>query len=130
MFLCDTNVISEFFRPRPDPKLLAWAEGVPTILLSSVTIEEIFYGLGWKPNPRVLGAVESFIVERCELLPISPEIARRSGGMRGSFQARGDTRSMSDMLIAATAQVHQLTLVTRNVRHFENCALAVLNPFD
>lgn len=130
MFLCDTNVISEFVRPRPSPKLLEWAEEVPGILVSSVTIEEIYYGLGWKPNPRILSAVESFIAERCELVPVSPEIAKRSGGMRGAFQARGRTRSLSDMLIAATAQVHQLTLVTRNLRDFEDCAIPLFNPID
>ena len=91
---------------------------------------EIYYGLGWKPNPRILTAVESFIAERCELVPVSPEIARRSGGMRGAFQSRGRTRSLSDMLIAATAQVHQLTLVTRNLRDFEDCAIPLLNPID
>jgi predicted nucleic acid-binding protein len=50
--------------------------------------------------------------------------------MRGAFQARGRTRSVQDMLIAATAQVHQLVLVTRNVRDFEDCALTLLNPID
>jgi len=61
---------------------------------------------------------------------ITPEIARRSGEMRGIFQARGKTRSVQDMLIAATAQVHQLVLVTRNVSDFEDCALTLLNPID
>ena len=130
MFLCDTNVVSEFVRPRPSPALLEWAEEVPSILVSSVTVEEIFHGLGWKPNPRILTAVEAFLAERCELVPVSPEIARRSGGMRGAFQARGKTRSLPDMLIAATAQVHQLTLVTRNVRDFEDCAISLFNPLD
>ena len=130
MFLCDTNVVSEFVRPRPSPKLLEWAEEVPAIFISAVTVEEIHYGLRWKPNPRILTAVELFIAERCEVLPISPEIARRSGGMRGAFQASGQTRSLSDMLIAATAQIHHLTLVTRNVRDFTDCAIPVFNPVD
>jgi toxin FitB len=130
MYLCDTNVLSEFVRPRPSGRLLEWAEGVSAILVSSVTIEEIYYGLSWKANPRVLTAIESFIAERCELLPVDAEIAKQSGVMRGVFQARGMTRSPQDMLIAATAQIHQLTLVTRNVRHFEDCAIALFNPID
>jgi predicted nucleic acid-binding protein len=130
MFLCDTNVISEFFRPHPSPKLLNWAEGVPEIFVSAISIEEIRYGLSWKPNARILAGLESFLAVRCKLLPVTPEVASRSGGMRGAFQARGRTRSVQDMLIAATAQVHQLVLVTRNVRDFEDCALTLLNPID
>jgi toxin FitB len=130
MFLCDTNVISEFFRPRPSQKLLAWAEGVSEIFVSAVTIEEIQFGLSWRPKPRILAALEGFLSERCQLLPITPEIAHRSGVMRGSFQARGQTRSVQDMLIAATAEIHQLVLVTRNVDDFEDCALTLFNPID
>ncbi|HEX3129527.1 MAG TPA: type II toxin-antitoxin system VapC family toxin [Thermoanaerobaculia bacterium] len=130
MFLCDTNVVSEFFRPRPSQKLLDWAEGVSEIFVSVVTIEEIQFGLSWRPKPRILGALESFLSERCKLLPITPEIANRSGVMRGSFQARGQTRSVQDMLIAATAEIHQLVLVTRNVDDFAECALTLFNPID
>ena len=50
--------------------------------------------------------------------------------MRGVLAARGQVRHMADMLIAATAQIHALTLVTRNVRDFDGCGIAVLNPFD
>jgi len=57
-------------------------------------------------------------------------IARRSGEIRGELQARGQTRSTADMIIASTAQEHVLTLVTRNVRHFESCGIALLNPFQ
>jgi predicted nucleic acid-binding protein len=130
MLLCDTNVISEFFRPRPSQKLLDWAEGVSEIFVSAVTIEEMQYGLSWKPNPRILAALGGFLAERCKLLPITPEIANRSGLMRGNFQARGQTRSVQDMLIAATAEIHQLVLVTRNINDFEGCALTLLNPID
>ncbi|HBL30069.1 MAG TPA: VapC toxin family PIN domain ribonuclease, partial [Acidobacteria bacterium] len=51
------------------------------------------------------------------------------GELRGRLQARGVTRESADTLIAATAEVHQLTLVTRNVRHFEGCGISLLNPF-
>jgi predicted nucleic acid-binding protein len=50
--------------------------------------------------------------------------------LRGQFQARGVTRSQADMLIAATASLHGLTLVTRNVQDFDGCAIAVINPFS
>ncbi|MEQ9484212.1 MAG: hypothetical protein RIG27_18290 [Coleofasciculus sp. F4-SAH-05] len=49
--------------------------------------------------------------------------------MRGQLRTQGKPRSQADMLIAATAQVHQLTLVTRNIRDFEDCGILTLNPF-
>lgn len=130
MFLCDTNVLSEFFRPQPNRSLLTWAERVSTLFLSSITIEEVSFGLAWNPKPRLRAAFETFLLERCELLPVSVEVARRSGELRGSLRSRGKSRTQADMLIAATAQIHQLTLVTRNIKDFEDCGLSLLNPFD
>lgn len=64
------------------------------------------------------------------VLEVTETIGRRAGEMRAVFSQRGQVRSQADMLIAATAQVHALTLVTRNVRDFDGCGIAVLNPFD
>lgn len=50
--------------------------------------------------------------------------------MRGRFRSQGITRSQADILIGATAAVHQLTLVTRNIRDFEGCGILLLNPFN
>ena len=50
--------------------------------------------------------------------------------MRGALAATGKARTQADMLIAATAQVRGLTLVTRNIRDFEACSIAVINPFS
>ena len=63
-------------------------------------------------------------------MPVTLEIARRAGELRGAFAARGIVRSQPDMLIAATAQVHALTLVTRNTADFAGCGIPLLNPFS
>lgn len=97
--------------------------------ISAVTIEEIGFGLAWKPNPRIRLWLEEFLEAHCEVLPVTAEIAWRSGELRGQLQARGQTRDAADMLIASTAQEHRLTLVTRNVRHFDDCGVSLLNPF-
>lgn len=128
MQLCDTNILSELTRPKPDPGALAWAKSMSSIALSAVTLDEIRYGLSWRPKPRVTAWFEGFLQKRCEILPVTAEIADVSGELRGHFQKQGETRSQADMMIAATAKVHGLTLVTRNVRHFENCGISVLNP--
>jgi len=128
--LVDTNVLSELVRKRPDAGVLQWAQGVRRVALSAVTVEEVYYGLSWKPNARVQLWFEGFLDTHCEVLPVTAGIAKRSGEIRGQLQVRGETRSSADMIIASTAQEHQLTLVTRNVRHFEDCGIPLFNPFQ
>ena len=132
MQLVDTNVLSELMRPRPDAGVLAWLQGRervnPRLTISVVTVDEIMFGLSWHPTARLLAWFDAF-VQRHECLPVTTDVARRAGVLRGQLQARGQTRTQADMLIAATAQIHALTVVTRNVRDFDGCGIAVLNPF-
>jgi len=129
-FLIDTNILSELARPRPDPGVLAWADGQTMFGVSAITLDEIFYGLSWKPKPAFQTHLESYLAAQCTIYPVTETIARRAGELRGSFCARGITREQADMLIAATAQVHALTLVTRNTADFAGCGIPVLNPFS
>jgi predicted nucleic acid-binding protein len=128
-FLCDTNIISELARPQPNLGVLLWATGVSSISVSAITVEEIFYGLSAKPNFRIQSWFEGFMEQYCKLLSITPEIAQRSGELRGQLRGKGKTHTQADMMIAATAQIHQLTLVTRNIRDFDGCGIPLLNPF-
>lgn len=128
--LCDTNVLGELSRSVPNPGVDEWARTVSTLLLSVVTVEEILFGLTWTPRPKTLRWFEQFLEERCVVLPVTERIARLGGTLRGDFQATGETRTQADMLIVATAVVHEATLVTRNTRHFEGCGASVLNPFS
>jgi predicted nucleic acid-binding protein len=128
-FLIDTNVVGELSRREPNPSVLAWAQEVTTFGVSVVTLEEVFFGLAWRPNPRVLTWMEGFLAS-CDSYPVTIEVARTAGELRGGFQARGRPRTQADMLIGATALVHGLTLVTRNVRDFEGSGVALLDPFS
>ncbi len=128
--LVDTNILSELARPTADPNVVAWARTVPLPLsISVVTLEEIHYGLSWRPNEPIRAWFESFLAESAEVLPITGSIARRAGELRGRFRAQGRQRTQADMLIAATAQAHQLSLATHNVRDFEGCGIPVVDPF-
>lgn len=129
-FLVDTNILSELSRRTPNAGVASWARTVSTVALSVVTVEEIFYGLAWKPNPRVQSWVEGFLASHCIVRPVTAQVARIAGQLRGSLAARGEPRTQADMLIAATAQVEGLTLVTRNERDFAGCGVPVLNPFS
>ena len=122
-FLCDTNIISELSRPQPNPGVLAWNTQVLSISLSVITLEEIAYGLASKPNARLQNWFEEFLKTYCQIIPITAEIAQLSGELRGRLRTQGKPRTQADMLIAATAYLHQLTLVTRNTRDFEDCGI-------
>jgi predicted nucleic acid-binding protein len=115
-------------RPAPDPGVEAWAARQTGLCISVVTVEELVFGLCRRSSPRLDGWFDRF-VEQVQVLDITMPIARRAGELRALLQVRGQARIQADMLIAATAQVHGLTLVSRNTRDFDGCGMAVLDPF-
>jgi predicted nucleic acid-binding protein len=131
VILVDTNVVSELVRPKPNEYVLRWSRAVPLPLsISAITLEEIHYGLTSRPNPAIGAWFDAFLAESCVVLPITPAIAQRAGHLRGEFRRAGRQRTQADMLIAATAQAHQLALATRNGRDFEGCGIPIVNPFE
>ncbi|MEH2409701.1 PIN domain-containing protein [Nostoc sp.] len=114
-FLCDTNIISELVRLQPNSGVLKWAALAPSIVLSAITVEEIFYGLTFKPNSRIQIWFESFLENNSEVLPITIEIAKRSGELRDQLRLSGKTHTQADMMIAATAQI--LSIDLSNTQH-------------
>lgn len=129
MYLVDTNVLSELARPQPNPAVLAWLATVDSLNVSVITVEELHFGLSWRPNPRIEKWLES-LLEVCNILAVTPEIARAAGQLRGQLQAQGKPRTQSDLLIAATALQHGYVLATRNTRDFQECGVSLLNPFE
>lgn len=128
--LVDTNVVSELVRPRPDPHVVEWAARQRAFQLSVVSLEEIVFGLAARPNARVEEWFTAFVRGRCHVLEVTQAIAERCGRLCAVQRSRGEQRTQADMLIAATAWEHDLAVVTRNVRDFEGCGVAVLNPFE
>ena len=130
IYLADTNVISEFVKKAPNLHVMAWAKSAELLAISVVTLEEAHFGLAWQPNAAKLSLLNGIVQSLHAVYPVTESIAQRAGVLRGQFQAQGIVRSTPDMLIAATAQVHQLIVATRNVRDFVGCGVQVVNPFE
>lgn len=135
MFLLDANVISELRRPeRADKNVVAWAKTVSAVnfFLSVISILEIELGalqIARKDEARgaVLRAwIDDQILPRFDgrILPIDTAVARRCALLHVPHR-----RSERDALIAATAMVHGLTVVTRDVVDFEPTGVSLLNPW-
>lgn len=134
-YLLDTNVLSDARKPAPDQGLQAWLGRVhpDDLRVSVVTIAEIRRGvtrLRLRRDHRQANAVDDWLTRtrnefHDRLVPVSAEVADVWGHLDASRQAL-----TADGLLAATAQVHGWTVVTRNVEHFEPTGVRVLNPFD
>ena len=132
MYLLDTNVVSELRRPRPHPALLRWVGGAPRhlLFLSAVTIWEIQAGIEITRDQDAAKAVEletwlGFVLVSFSALPMDAPVFRERARL---MHRRSDTLNM-DAMIAATAIVHGLAVVTRNVRDFQQFGVEPVNPF-
>lgn len=93
-------------------------------------MDEITYGLERQSLGTKSEWFKKFVSLKCKVLPVTETIAQRAGATRGNLASTGKTRHQSDMLIAATAWVHGLTLATHNTGDFEGTGIAVFNPFE
>ena len=136
-FLLDTNVVSENTRPKPSPEVLAWRRQYSDVdfALSSVTVYELRHGIERKAEGRDKARLAAFFNRLLEafgerVLPFDREIAEALGGLMARLEKKGRVIGLADGIIAATAHVHNLTLVTRNVADFESTGVRLLNPFE
>ena len=135
-YLLDTNVISEAVQNRPSEAVQNWLHNQrPEVLhISAITLGELTRGIKALPAGSRRERLEVWcgsIVGEFEprTLPIDTAVALRWGELFAEAQANGSTLPMANSLIAATALVHDLTIVTRNVVDFERCGVPVLNPW-
>ncbi|MGR7993520.1 PIN domain-containing protein [Xanthobacter sp. ZOL 2024] len=132
MYLVDTNVISE--ARRGSAQALAWLRAVDpgSVHLSTLTVGEIMRGIALKQksDPKAAGHLAEWLRRlrhdhADRILPVTDQISVEWGRI-AAIRPRGDI----DGLIAATAIVHDLILITRNVKDFEDTGASVINPWD
>jgi predicted nucleic acid-binding protein len=138
MYVLDTNVLSELRKVRlgkADANVAAWTESVDAadLFVSAITIMELELGvLSIERKDATQGALLRAWLEQHVLpefsartLPIDTAVARRSARLHGP-----DKRGERDALIAATALVHGMAVVTRNVADFKPTGASVVNPWE
>jgi predicted nucleic acid-binding protein len=137
-FLLDTNLVSEWTKPRPNPGVVSWLADADEdrVFISVVTIAELRHGverlaIGAR-RKRLNEWLEGELLVRFDerILPIDAATADAWGRIVAHREGLGRPIGTMDAFIAATAQVHKLTLATRNQTDFEASVAAVVNPWS
>ena len=132
MYLLDTNVVSELRKPKPHGAVLQWIQNVPDadLHISAVTIGEIQAGIELTREQDESKAAEleqwlKLVSGSFNVVPMDALVFR----IWARLMHRSSDTLYEDAMIAATAKVHKLTVVTRNVTDFKSFGVSVLNPF-
>jgi predicted nucleic acid-binding protein len=136
MIVLDTNVLSALMRQAPDERVIAWLDQQPrtSVWTTSVTILEIRFGLQILPEGKrrslLLKAFEG-VIEKMEnrVAPFDAAAARFAGDLMASRQKKGRAGDLRDTMIAGIVLAHHATLATRNVTHFADLPVPVVNPW-
>lgn len=137
MYLLDTNAISEPKRARPDLNVVRWLSDqlLSDLHLSVITVGELRRGIVRLEPGRRRDDLDFWLEDMIfrydqRILAVDLAVTERWASLAEANRAAGRTSEMTDELIAATAHVHGLTVVTRNVRHFEHSGCRVLSPWS
>jgi predicted nucleic acid-binding protein len=127
MFLLDTNVVSELRKAQADKNVAAWARSVAasSLFLSAITVLELETGIlrVERRDPAQGGLLRSWLFAG-RILAVDSAVALRCARLHVP-----DRSNECDALIAATALVHGLTVVTRNVADFQSSGVRLINPW-
>jgi toxin FitB len=137
-FLLDTNVVSEWMKPRPNPGVISWLADADEdrVFLSVVTLTELRYGIDRMPPGNKRKHLDEWLSDVLSLrfegriLSIDEAVAGACGKLIARSEAIGHRMEVMDAFIAATAENSLLTVVTRNTSHFQPLISALLNPWS
>jgi toxin FitB len=136
-WLLDTNVLSELRRPKPSTRVVAFVTGAPldALYVSTVTFAEIRFGIELVGEAGRRAALNQWLVHQVRpmfdnrVLPVSEDVMFTWRLLVEQGRKSGHTFSQPDLIIAATALQHGLTIVTRDPRDYVRASVPVLNPW-
>ncbi|RNJ50607.1 type II toxin-antitoxin system VapC family toxin [Methylocystis hirsuta] len=137
-WLLDTNVLSELRRPRPNAKVIAFVASQPLdrLYVSVVTFAEIRFGIELVTDPARRGELQDWLTLKVRplftqrTLPVSEDVMLKWRLLVEEGRKTRYTFSQPDLIIAATALLHGLTVVTRDTGDFEKARTPVINPWE
>ena len=136
MILLDTNVLSALMRSAPEPAVVSWLDRQPieSIWITSITLFETRLGLALLPRGRRRQALESAFEQLLQedlenrVLDFDGAAAAEAAALAATRQRAGRPVDMRDTQIAGIALAGRATLATRNLRHFQDSGLALIDP--
>jgi predicted nucleic acid-binding protein len=136
-FLLDTNVISEWIKPKPDLNVISWVAEVDEdrVFISVISFAELRHGVELLPAGRRRDRLAHWLAEELperfedRILAIDHHVAENWGVIIARGRRAGMTLGSMDAFVVATAQTRGLTLVTRKVKDFEPIGISLLDPW-
>ncbi len=137
-WLLDTNILSELRRPKPEQRVAAFVAACPLdeLHISVVTLAEIRFGIQLVAEPNRRAELNEWLTHQVRpmfdgrVLPVTEDIMLKWRLLVEEGRKIGHTFSQPDLIIAATAMHHGLTVVTRDRSDFDKARVAVVNPWD
>jgi predicted nucleic acid-binding protein len=137
-WLLDTNILSELRRPRPEPKVVAFvaAQALDSLFISSVTLAEIRFGIELVAEAGRRAELIDWLTHKVRpmfnqrVLPVTEDIMFKWRLLVEDGRKAGHTFSQPDLIIAATALEHGLTVVSRDITDYEKARAPVFNPWQ
>ena len=132
-YLVDANVLSEPTKPTPDPRVIDWLRGhEPDLAVDPIILGELRFGILVLPRGRKRTALERWFeagAQRLQCLPWEADTGLTWAGLLARLRATGKAMTIKDSLIAATALMNDLAVVTRNRADFEKAGVRLVDPF-
>jgi hypothetical protein len=137
MIILDTNVLSALMHEAPDANVVTWLDRQPrtSVWTTSVTLFEVRFGLQIMPTGKrrslLMQAFES-VLDRMgqRIASFDAAAAEEAADLTAARQRRGKPGDLRDTMIAGIVLAHRATLATRNLGHFEDLSVSVVNPWE
>lgn len=138
MIVLDTNVLSALMRSEPEPAVVKWLNGLPpeSVWTTSITVFEVRLGLEILAAGRRRRQLEDAFARALEedfegrVLPFDQAAAQAAGRIAAERRRAGRAIEIRDVQIAGIISARRATLATRNIRHFEECGLVLVDPWS